>query len=155
MQLAVPSKWTVIPFVILIGLLIGCGYTWYPNVNLDEVEDCLRIPSLIIDSTRTGAVAGRIVNADTHKPLEFASAYAVSAHRWSRVDSNGAYSLENLFVGTYTVGASCVGYYPACTTGVAVSANDTTWLEFKLYFDPNHIVHRRGEPIPGNRIWID
>ena len=79
---------------------------------------------------QTGAVAGRVTDAETGEPLAGASV-AVSAQRGAAADADGQFRIDGLAAGPYQVRAQRLGYAPL-DTAVVVRAGETIRLDLRL-----------------------
>ncbi len=107
---------------------------------------CRHARAIVTDSTRTGCIAGRVINAQTGKLLDRAIVNSRWAKRWTYTDSAGQFTLPDIYLGSYSISASDIGYFPWCTTDVKVFDNDTTWLEIRIYYNPKNIMNHRRLP---------
>ena len=94
----------------------------------------------------TGRISGRVRDLDTGEPVAGAAVEVDGADLGAATDENGRYLIRGVPTGTYTVGASSVGYQPSKKTGVVVSADKTAAADFRL--KTTTILIDRGPP-PG------
>ncbi len=80
----------------------------------------------------TGKIAGRVIDKSTGEPLVGASVIILGTQLGASTDIDGSYFIINVPVGTYTVEASMIGYNPMRVENVKVSADMTTYIDFKL-----------------------
>ncbi len=80
----------------------------------------------------TGKIFGKIVDKTTGEPLISASVIVNSSNRGAATDLDGEYYILNISPGIYSVTASMVGYQPVTYTGVSISIDKTTTLDFSL-----------------------
>ncbi|MDA2923033.1 carboxypeptidase-like regulatory domain-containing protein [Patescibacteria group bacterium AH-259-L07] len=78
----------------------------------------------------TGAISGIVVDNDTLNPI--VGAAVTDGTRSATTDANGAYTITDVPEGTYTVTASATGYTSVSQTGVAVTTDTTTTVNFSL-----------------------
>jgi len=84
----------------------------------------------IAPPSATGTISGTVVDNDTLNPI--AGASVTDGTRQAATDINGVYALIDVPEGTYTVTASATGYTSVSQTGVAVTADMTTTVDFSL-----------------------
>jgi len=80
----------------------------------------------------TGKIAGRVIDKSTGEPLVGASIIVVGTELGASADIDGSYFIINVPVGTYTLEASMIGYTTVRVKNVKVSADATTYINFKL-----------------------
>ncbi len=78
----------------------------------------------------TGTISGTVIDADTLGPI--ARAMVSDGTRSATTDTNGVYTITDVPEGTYTVTASADGYNSASQTGIIVTADTTTTVNFVL-----------------------
>jgi len=79
----------------------------------------------------TGILSGRVVDAD-QAPVVAATVTVVGTRLGAYTDADGKFTILNVPAGTYDVKASRLGYNPVTTSGVVVSADQTTRLDIRL-----------------------
>ncbi len=88
------------------------------------------LPNLIYSQT-TGSIGGTVVDKDK-LPLVGAIVKIEGTQRGAETDANGKFVILNVDVGTYTVLATYVGYTGSKQTGVKVSVDQRTEVNFEL-----------------------
>ncbi|MFO8231592.1 MAG: TonB-dependent receptor [Longimonas sp.] len=78
-----------------------------------------------------GALSGTVVHADNGTPLPDVNIILVGTDRGTATDTDGAFSLENVAPGTYTVRASAVGY-EAAERSVTIEPDTQATLQIEL-----------------------
>lgn len=102
---------------------------------------CISIPGLYAGTT--GKIAGMVVDQKTGEPLAGANVIVISrlengvdipleTPAGASTDLDGTYFILNLRPGVYSVKASYVGYTEVMQTGVSVSVDRTTELNYEL-----------------------
>lgn len=88
-------------------------------------------PALAQDDP-TGGLRGRLVDADTKKPIEMAmvTVLGVEASVWT--DEDGRFYLERVPVGGYSVGLQALGYRQRVVPDVLINSARVTQLEAEL-----------------------
>lgn len=84
----------------------------------------------IVPPGPTGTIAGVVTDADTGSGISGAAVSAGS--RSTTADAAGAYVLDGVPTGTYTVEADASGYAAASQSGVTVNENQTAVADFQL-----------------------
>ena len=79
----------------------------------------------------TGALAGTIQEADTGEPLVGANVVVGETNLGTSADANGAYRIEDIPAGSYTVRVSFIGYQSQ-SESVSIRAGETTRLDVAL-----------------------
>jgi len=80
----------------------------------------------------TGKIAGVIKDAATGEPLPAVNVVIEGTTLGAATDADGSYFIINIPPGTYTLQASMVGYAVESKTGVLVSVDHTTPIDFDL-----------------------
>jgi len=78
-----------------------------------------------------GTIRGQVVDADG-APLIGAQIYIESIGIGTTADIDGNYILINISVGDYEVKCQMIGYQTNIVSGVNVTMDQTTWLNFSL-----------------------
>ena len=86
----------------------------------------------VAQAALTGKIAGRVTDAETGEPLPAVNVTVEGTTKGAAANVNGEYFIIGLTPRTYTVRASMIGYVPLVQTGVAVSQDHTTPLDFEL-----------------------
>lgn len=92
----------------------------------------LVLGSSIAFSQTTGSIGGVITDANGNAPLVGATIKVVGSNMGAVTDDNGEYVIINIEVGTYTLEASYIGYEIKRVTGVKVSVDQRTKINFQL-----------------------
>lgn len=82
-------------------------------------------------SAQQGAVAGRVTDQATGRPVAGAEVLLVGTARRTITNQEGMYRLENLPAGPVTVGVRMIGFTTA-TRGATVASGETAQLDFSL-----------------------
>ncbi|MGE5860257.1 MAG: TonB-dependent receptor, partial [Ignavibacteria bacterium] len=85
----------------------------------------------ILNAGNTGKIAGKIVD-ENNEPLPFANIIVIGTTLGGTSDEDGNYFIINISPGTYTLKASYVGYTSSTISGVKVSVDRTTPVDFHL-----------------------
>ncbi|MGE5846941.1 MAG: TonB-dependent receptor, partial [Ignavibacteria bacterium] len=85
----------------------------------------------ILNAGNTGKIAGKIVD-ENNEPLPFANIIVIGTTLGGTSDEDGNYFIINISPGTYTLKASYVGYTSSTISGVKVSVDRTTPVDFQL-----------------------
>ena len=80
----------------------------------------------------TGKIAGVVKDVSTGEPLPGVNIVIEGTTMGGATDNEGHYFILNIPPGTYTLKASMVGYAIESRTGIAVSVDHTTTIDFKL-----------------------
>ncbi len=80
----------------------------------------------------TGKIVGRVIEQKSHEPLAGVNIQIEGTRLGAATDVDGYYVIINVPVGTYELVASMVGYKSVKKTGVQVSSNYTTVVNFSL-----------------------
>jgi len=83
-------------------------------------------------AAQTGKIAGMIVDVDTGEPLVGANVVVEGLALGASTDTDGFFYILNLVPATYSLTASYVGYQDVTQTGVSVSLNKTTTIDFAI-----------------------
>lgn len=76
---------------------------------------------VIDEQPEDGAIAGRVVDADTDAAVEAATIVTLPATAIAVSDADGAFTISQVAPGTYSVVARKDGYVPDTVTGVVVA----------------------------------
>ena len=79
-----------------------------------------------------GKITGKVTEAGTGDPMPGVNVQIVGQSMGAATDINGEYFILNIPPGTYQVKASIIGYKSIIKTGVEVSTNHTTEIDFKM-----------------------
>ena len=91
----------------------------------------LIVPTYLYGST-VGKIKGKITDLQSGEQLIGANVVVVGTSFGAATDVNGDYVISNLDAGTYTLKASYIGYKSVTITGVRVSADLSTEINFQL-----------------------
>lgn len=83
----------------------------------------------------TGKISGRVLDGKK-QPVSAANVIVIGAPLGALTDDDGRYMILNVPAGTYSVKVSMLGYRAVTTTGVTVSADNTTRLDLELVETP-------------------
>lgn len=83
-------------------------------------------------SQSTGSIGGTVTDAKDNSPLVGATVKLVGYNVGAVTDDNGNFTILNVDVGTYNVEASYIGYSPIRITGVKVSVDQRSKINFQL-----------------------
>lgn len=83
-------------------------------------------------SQTTGSIGGIVTDVTDGSPLEGASIKIEGSNQGAITDANGEYVILNVDVGTYNVEASYIGFNTEKVTGVGVSVDSRTKINFDL-----------------------
>jgi len=79
-----------------------------------------------------GRIEGRLTDRTSKQPVANAQVRVVGTSLGTITDASGFYAINNVPVGTYTLQGRFIGYKPTDSTGVRVTANQTTKVDFSL-----------------------
>lgn len=80
----------------------------------------------------TGTIRGRVYDALTNKPIEFATVTVQNTSFGANTDENGAYEIPNVPGGFYTIAASFLGYNTKTEAEIQVSGAKPAMVDFAL-----------------------
>ena len=100
---------------------------------------CL-ICSLLVPGT-DGTIRGQVIDADG-APLIGAQIYIESMGIGTTADIDGNYILINIPVGDYEIKCQMIGHQTNIVSGVNVTMDQTTWLNFSLIIDSTIKSHK-------------
>ena len=81
--------------------------------------------------SETGDIKGT-VNDEYDKAIEFANVIVEGTGNGATTAEDGSFTIHGINPGKYDVKASYVGKKPSVINGVAIGANQTAYLKFKL-----------------------
>ncbi|MBF9255163.1 TonB-dependent receptor [Pontibacter sp. 172403-2] len=90
----------------------------------------LLLPSLTL--AQSGIITGTVRDRNTQEPLIGVSVQVVEAQLGTVTNENGAFRIEGIPVGSYTVQSSYIGYQPQSRFNVNVTAGNVQILNFEL-----------------------
>jgi len=82
--------------------------------------------------TTAGRITGRVVNAETGRPVERAQVQLIGTMHQALTDLDGRFFLQNVPPGLHTVDVRQVGFTFKTVTNVTVTAGETTVLDVSL-----------------------
>lgn len=88
--------------------------------------------STIVAAAEKGAIKGKVVDAKTNETLPGVNIIAKGTYYGAATDFNGAFLMDNVTPGTYTVEVSLIGYKTVQYTGIKVTEGKTTTIDVKL-----------------------
>src|SRR4030095_4690377 len=88
--------------------------------------------SVTLYSQTTGSIGGTVVDANGKTPIIGAIVKIEGSSKGAETDANGEYVILNVDVGDYTVISSLTGYKPSKQSGVKVSVDQRTKINFEL-----------------------
>ncbi len=88
-------------------------------------------PALIFSQT-TGSIGGQVVDAKDKTPIPGVIVKIEGLQKGAETDANGEYVILNVDVGTYSLVATYLGYNPAKQTGIKVSVDQRTKINFEM-----------------------
>lgn len=88
--------------------------------------------SVLLYSSDKGTIKGKVVDAKTKETLPGVNIIAKGTYYGAATDFNGAFQIENVTPGTYTIEISLIGYKTVQYTGIRITEGKTTSLDVKL-----------------------
>ena len=79
-----------------------------------------------------GSISGHVTDKRTGHAIPFASIAVIGAKTGGLTDSEGAFTIKGVPVGTYEVKVQYLGYKPASNPGVIVTAGKAVVVDFKI-----------------------
>jgi outer membrane receptor protein involved in Fe transport len=89
------------------------------------------LPALCFGAN-VGKIAGKVVDADTGEPLQYANVVVIGTPMGAMSLEDGRFTILNVAPGEYDVQASYMGYKPMRLEGVVVRPDLTATIEFTL-----------------------
>jgi hypothetical protein len=86
----------------------------------------------ILYAGTTGKIAGRLIDSETKEPLAGADVIIQEISAGAASSPDGSYFIINVPVGVYSVTGQMIGYEPVTKSGVMVSADLTTVVDFAI-----------------------
>lgn len=83
-------------------------------------------------SAQSGKISGRVTDKVTNEALPFVNVIIEGTTQGAATDLDGYYNILNVAPGTYTVKASAIGYNSSSVSGVRVSIDLTSKIDFVL-----------------------
>ena len=97
---------------------------------------CLTLAVLVLAgialAANTGVVSGRVTDKKTGEPLVGVNVQVEGTELGNATDAEGKYQIINVPAGTYTVGATYMGYNDQKVTGVLVVQDNAVTINFQL-----------------------
>ncbi|HKJ66974.1 MAG TPA: TonB-dependent receptor, partial [bacterium] len=106
------------------------SYLWY-NI-IAGILICLVVPLAVLVGQTTGKIAGTVTDAETNEPLPGVNVILEGTQQGAATDEEGFYTILNVEPGSYSVTASMIGYQQITKTGVEVTLNHTSTVNFQL-----------------------
>ena len=88
--------------------------------------------SVLLFSSVTGKVQGRVVDTETREPIPYANVIIINSEMGAATDANGNFFILNVPTGKYTIEFSYLGYQTKRVAGVVVEYDKTARLEVDL-----------------------
>ena len=101
-------------------------------VRLLVVLATLTLPPQPCGVLETGRIEGHVRDATSTAPIPNAQVIVAGSALGPITNSSGFYRIDNVPVGTYTLHARFIGYKPADSAGVRVTANQTVTVDLRL-----------------------
>ncbi len=79
-----------------------------------------------------GRIEGHLTDRTSKAPIANAQVSVAGTSLVGITDTSGVYAIDNVPVGTYTLQGRLIGYKPKSSSGVRVTANQTTKVDFDL-----------------------
>src|SRR5690606_25145134 len=79
-----------------------------------------------------GAIAGRVSDAETGRPIAGALVTVSDGRRGNVTDTSGAYRIREIRSGRYSVSVRAIGYAPIRRDSLIVQAGSTTLTDFRM-----------------------
>jgi outer membrane receptor protein involved in Fe transport len=92
----------------------------------------LMILSSSISLAQTGAIAGKVIDADDREPLIGVNIIIRGTTFGTITDFDGEYAIRNIRPGEYSIEFRYIGYESTLYTGIRVTAGETTRLDLAL-----------------------
>lgn len=99
-----------------------------------------------------GNIRGKITDIETNEPLPLVNVLIVGSGRGAVTNDKGEYFVTGVQAGVYTIRASLLGYKPVEEKKVAIDADQTTVLNFKL---ASELIEKEGVTVEGARPLVD
>ncbi|MDG1147506.1 MAG: TonB-dependent receptor [Crocinitomicaceae bacterium] len=82
--------------------------------------------------SQTSSVSGVVLNSINNQPIEFAKIQLVGLQKGTFTDSTGAYKLEGIEPGVYSLKATNAGFVEYIISDITITASRTTEINFEL-----------------------
>jgi len=86
----------------------------------------------VLSGQTTGKIAGRVIDAETKRPIPGANVIVEDSYLGAAADEDGNYYIINVAPGTYKLRVNVIGYDPLIAEKVRVSVNRTVWVNADL-----------------------
>ena len=84
------------------------------------------------EANLNGVISGKVIDKETRQPIAGAVVKIYNTKLGKYADKNGEFTIANIPIGRYSLGASIIGYEAQMINDVAVVTKRTTYLEFEL-----------------------
>ncbi|MBM2846720.1 MAG: TonB-dependent receptor, partial [Bacteroidetes bacterium] len=111
----------------------------------------LLLSGIVLAGT-TGNIRGKITDLETGEPLSLVNVLIVGSGRGGVTDDKGEYFVSGVPAGTYIVRSSLLGYRTFEAKKVAIDADETSVLDFKL---ASELIEKEGITVEGARPLVD
>jgi outer membrane receptor protein involved in Fe transport len=99
-----------------------------------------------------GNIRGKITDIETSEPLPLVNVFIVGSGRGGVTNDQGEFFVTGVQAGTYNIRASLLGYKTVEEKKVAIDADQTTVLNFKL---ASELIEKEGVTVEGARPLVD
>ena len=118
------------------GASDGSYFVYSPIANVESELGALTTFGAAPPPVASGTIAGKVTESDGTTPISGASVVVEGTSLSATTDANGDYSIGNVPEGTYDVTASAGGFVNETKTGISVTADTTTPVNFALAAAP-------------------
>jgi outer membrane receptor protein involved in Fe transport len=121
-------------------------------IFMNLLASILFMASLETATAETGTLAGAVTDKSTGEPLPGASVSIEGTELDATADEKGAYFVDNVPIGTYSINVEMMGYISVSKADVAVKAGQRTIVDFKLgptVFKLEEVVVTAEKPLKG------
>ena len=80
----------------------------------------------------TGAIRGRVIDADTKQPLFGTNVIVLGTERGAAADESGSYTIQNVPVGTHRIQFTFIGYKSLVKTDIVVKSASPVFVNAEL-----------------------
>lgn len=102
------------------------------KINFFTYLFVLMILSSSVSYAQTGAIAGKVIDADDREPLIGVNIIIRGTTFGTITDFDGEYAIRNIRPGEYSIEFRYIGYESTLYTGIRVNAGETTRLDLAL-----------------------
>ena len=81
---------------------------------------------------QTGGISGAVSDANTFKPISFATVSIINSDKSTVTDSLGRYRVQGITPGTYTINVSAVGYQQVTKFNIVISSGNENEVSFEM-----------------------